>query len=43
MLRALAAMAPTDTDSAPHAVPQDLLEYDPEWVRAFASGAATAS
>jgi hypothetical protein len=43
MLRALAAMAPADTNQPPDGPPQDLREYDPEWGHAFASGRATAS
>jgi pimeloyl-ACP methyl ester carboxylesterase len=43
MLRALAAMAPADTNQPPDGPPQDLREYDPEWGHAFTSGRATAS
>jgi hypothetical protein len=38
MLAALHRMAPAATGASP---PQDLLEYDPEWGDAFASGRAT--
>ena len=44
MLRHLTAMIPRDENADPTAgPPQNLREYDPEWGRAFVSGAATAS
>ncbi|MCD2197169.1 alpha/beta hydrolase [Actinomycetospora endophytica] len=44
LLRGLAAMMPSDDAEAPDAgPPQNLREYDPEWARAFVTGAATAS
>ena len=44
LLRALSAMIPPPPgDAAPAGPPQNLREYDPEWGRAFVSGAATAS
>jgi pimeloyl-ACP methyl ester carboxylesterase len=44
LLRGLAAMMPRDDAGAPPTgPPQNLREYDPEWARAFVSGAATAS
>jgi pimeloyl-ACP methyl ester carboxylesterase len=41
MLAALQHMAPAGAGGPPTAPPQDLLEYDPEWGDAFASGRAT--
>jgi pimeloyl-ACP methyl ester carboxylesterase len=43
LLRSLAAMIPPDETADPAVPPQNLREYDPEWGRAFVSGAATAS
>lgn len=43
LLRSLAAMIPPDETVDPSVPPQNLREYDPEWGRAFVSGAATAS
>ena len=43
ILRNLAAMIPPDEAADPTVPPQNLREYDPEWGRAFVSGAATAS
>ena len=44
LLRSLAAMIPPDETVDPTAgPPQNLREYDPEWGRAFVTGAATAS
>ncbi len=43
LLRSLAAMIPPDETVDPTVPPQNLREYDPEWGRAFVSGAATAS
>ena len=43
LLRSLAAMIPPDETADPTVAPQNLREYDPEWGRAFVSGAATAS
>ncbi len=43
ILRALGSMMPQGEDAAPAGPPQNLLEYDPEWGRAFVSGSATAS
>jgi pimeloyl-ACP methyl ester carboxylesterase len=42
VLAALAHMGPP-RDASPSGPPQNLLEYDPEWGRAFVSGTATAS
>ena len=43
MLRSMAAIAGPPDPDAPPGPPQSLREYDPEWGRAFSSGAATAS
>ncbi len=43
MLRGIAAMFPPPEGPQPAGIPQNLKEYDPEWGRAFVSGAATAS
>ena len=43
MLRSMAAVAGPPDPDAPPGPPQSLREYDPEWGRAFSSGAATAS
>jgi hypothetical protein len=43
MLRGFGAMFPPVEGEQGAGVPQNLKEYDPEWGRAFVSGAATAS